>query len=894
MNYRSPETADKEEADVIIPDTIVSGVSRDVPEHGQIIDQLEQNMKDLLEIQRISHIGTWRLNLVTNQVVWSEELYKMYGFDPTLPPPPYTEHMKLFTPESWDGLSTALEKTRTAGIPYEMELKTVTKDGLNGWMWVRGEAERDSAGSIISIWGAAQDISQRKKVEFEMKSSEERFQLLFNKAPLGYQSLDFDGRFIEVNQKWLDTLGYTKEEVIGRWFGDFLCPEYVEGFRKRFPIFKSQGYIHSEFELLTKDGQRLFVAFDGKIGYDADGEFKQTHCILQDITNQRRAEKALLESEERYRCLFDNSGVGIVYYSTDGVVISYNKKALEYIGGKQEDYVGRSIKEIFPDEEAEKLLAIVKEAKLSDQMQMHEKHVTFASGAKWFASTVSKVTNAAGEIIGVQIASLDITDKKQAEDEIRKQNELFASLLKLLPVGVFMVDAADGTPLVVNDMGKTLLGSGILPDVNERNLSQVYQAYKGDSETHYPTSEMPISLGMRGISSHVEDMEVERPDGTRILLDVFGTPVKDKEGKPWASLVTFMDVTERKKAEAEMLYQSCHDYLTDVYNRRFFEEELKRIDTSEHLPLSIIIFDINGLKLINDSFGHVYGDKLLVEAARTIKNACREDVIVSRIGGDEFAVLLPNTDAEKAALLARNIKKLAAKTDIANIELSISYGYDTKTIVNQKTNEILGNAENHLYRHKLYESSSARSKTIEIIMNTLFEKSDRESQHSNRVSSICKAIASNMNFDKGDVNKIGIIGLVHDIGKIGIDEKILNKDGRLSDEEWMQIKRHPDVGWRILSSASEFSEIAKFILYHHEKWDGSGYPTGLKGEEIPVEARIITVADAFDAMTTDRSYRMGMSREEAIKELKRCSGTQFDPAIVEVFVNKVAPFDMAI
>jgi putative nucleotidyltransferase with HDIG domain len=182
-----------------------------------------------------------------------------------------------------------------------------------------------------------------------------------------------------------------------------------------------------------------------------------------------------------------------------------------------------------------------------------------------------------------------------------------------------------------------------------------------------------------------------------------------------------------------------------------------------------------------------------------------------------------------------------------------------------------------------------RSQTIDLIMKTLFEKSNRESLHSDRVSSICQAIASKMNFNKGNVDKMRIAGLVHDIGKIGIDDKILNKDGSLSSDERHEIERHPEIGWRILSTTNEFLELAQFVLDHHERWDGGGYPNGLKGEKIPLESRIITVADAYDAMTSGRSYRKGLDNEEAIKEMKRCSGTQFDPEIVDVFVNQVLP-----
>jgi len=263
--------------------------------------------------------------------------------------------------------------------------------------------------------------------------------------------------------------------------------------------------------------------------------------------------------------------------------------------------------------------------------------------------------------------------------------------------------------------------------------------------------------------------------------------------------------------------------------------------------------------------------------------------VIARIGGDEFVVVLPRTSAEETVQIANQIKELASKEKVSNIELSISYGYETKTIESQPIVEIVANAENHMYRHKLYERSSIRSKTIDLIMNALFEKSNREAMHSNRVSRICQSIAFKMNYNKDAVSQMKIAGLIHDIGKIGVDEKILNKPGRLTIDERRDIERHPEIGWKILNSTNEFSELAQFVLNHHENWDGSGYPNGLKGEAIQVEARIISIADAYDAMTSERSYKKGMSQEEAIRELKRCSGTQFDPRIVNVFVDLVIP-----
>ncbi len=308
---------------------------------------LKQNMKDLLESQKIAHVGTWRLDLETDQVVWSKELYKMYGFDSTLPPPPYTEHMKLFTQESWDLLSTSLEKTRNSGIPYELELEMVTVSGTNRWMWVRGEATKDTAGKIVSIWGAAQDITERRQTEMQLRESEERFQMLFDKAPLGYQSLDFDGNFVDVNQKWLDIFGYEKEEVIGKWFGDFLVPEYRDAFKKRFPIFKAQGYIHSEFDMLEKSGERMCIAFDGKIGYAQDGAFKQTYCILKDITVEKELSRSLAESRELMQATLISVGDGVISCDIKGKVQFINPVAERLTGWKQAEAMGQPIEEIF-------------------------------------------------------------------------------------------------------------------------------------------------------------------------------------------------------------------------------------------------------------------------------------------------------------------------------------------------------------------------------------------------------------------------------------------------------------------------------------------------------------------------------------------------------------------
>ena len=296
------------------------------------------------------------------------------------------------------------------------------------------------------------------------------------------------------------------------------------------------------------------------------------------------------------------------------------------------------------------------------------------------------------------------------------------------------------------------------------------------------------------------------------------------------------------------------------------------------------------LKLVNDSFGHQVGDQLLIKVAETLKKACREDDAIARMGGDEFSILFLKTDEAAAEKIIQRINKYLSLEKIGPLDISVSIGYETKHEPEESIDELIKKTEDHMYRHKLNDSSSMRYKTINLIMATLLEKNQREQKHSERVSSICVEIASAMGLGRDEINHVKTAGLMHDIGKIGIDEGILNSNSILSNKEWEEVKKHSEIGYRILSSSPEFSDIAEAVFSHHERWDGKGYPRGIKGESITIFARIITIADSFDAMISERPYRMykkSISIEEAINEIKKNAGTQFDPEVARIFVENV-------
>lgn len=387
---------------------------------------------------------------------------------------------------------------------------------------------------------------------------------------------------------------------------------------------------------------------------------------------------------------------------------------------------------------------------------------------------------------------------------------------------------------------------------------------------------------------------VTYPNGDQIITETLKTRYYDAEGEIAGLIGISRDITDRKRKEEQIEYLSVHDIMTGLYSRMYFDTELYRIDAIHELPYSVIMSDINSLKLTNDLFGHSEGDKLIVQTAELLKKCCGKG-IVARIGGDEFSVLLPGVNEEELKGIVNRIyaqlEEQKNNRKDACVFLSISLGYATKSRAEQTIAEVLKTAEEHMYRRKLLEHQSIRSTLLSTIKELLFSKSNETMEHADRMVSLAKKLGAEVGISEADMDALELMATLHDVGKIGISNFILSKPGYLDDTEWMEVRKHPEMGYRIALTIPELQGIAGYILCHHERWDGKGYPQGLSGEEIPYIARLISVVDAYDAMTEDRSYRKAITKEEAIQELQANAGTQFDPEIVKVFIENVARYE---
>ncbi|MGM0366076.1 MAG: PAS domain S-box protein [Actinomycetota bacterium] len=693
------------------------------------------------------------------------------------------------------------------------------------------------------------------------------------------------GNIIFANISLAGFLGLDKDSILGKNISEFIEQEGWERLRSKSKKLYGSAYIcRVSSRLNSKSGPRR-VSWNCRALADSNKKVVGFLCTGRDIEEEAKARQALEKNLERFRELADRLPGTVIEMDRKGNITYANKSIEKLIGFSKEEVEGRkNITEFIVPQQKEKVLKNV-ESILKGEMRKRNEYPAVRKDKKliWVLSNSVPLKDSGGSIVGLRTVVTDITHMKEFEQKMGESEEKFRQLFNNAndPIFLYELNRKKKKPskfMEVNQVAIKKYGFSREEFLRFSPLDLI------DRESKKKMPFIISKLLMQGY--YTFEMNHLLKDGKSISVEV-SSSLFELNGRDIVMSIA-RDITERKKAENQIRYFSFHDKLTGLYNRSYFEEELKRLDTRRQLPLSIIMGDLNGLKLINDAFGHMEGDILLKKAAGLFTKCFREEDIVARWGGDEFAVLLPRTNYRTASELVERIKQGLQRENVHMIPLSMSLGLATKTKAYQQIGEKLIEAENQMYKVKLTESKKVSNSIVDSLRKALFEKLGQTEKQVESFKELAVKLGKAAQVRGNKMDNLMLLSSFYDIGMISVPDSILYARKRLKKEDWNLIRKHPETGYHICIACPQLSTIAFEVLSHHECWNGNGYPQGIGGEKIPLNSRIIAIVDAYMAMADKNFYRSPLRREKVIKELKEGAGKQFDPSLVESFIRILA------
>ena len=788
------------------------------------------------------------------------------------------------------------------GEQIEMDAVRYTRSGEPRNVLLKGGPVREQD-EIVGGYAIYADITDRKKAEEALFESKKKLDIFFSQSFSGFFFMMLDEpvtwheatkdekealldyamnhqRMTRVNQAMLDQYGAKAEDFIGLTFVD-LCAHDLEHGRNILRELFEQGRWHVENREQRLDGTPIIIDGDFICLYDSQGRVTGHFGVQHDITDRKLAEENLRQSKNYYRTIFETSGTAMFLIEEDTTIRHVNCNFETLSGYSRKEIQGEKswTEFVHPDDLAwMKKNHYLRRQDPDAAPRQYEFRFINRYGQEFNALLAVDIIPGTSHSIG---SAIDITQRKRVEEELHESKNLLNSVFQSIQDGISVLNADLTIRKVNQTMEKWYAHAAPLPG------KKCHQVYQNRSE---PCVSCPSIKALEKKTACSEVVPLMKEGNQSGWLELYSYPLIDERTESVSGIVEFVrDITERKHYEEQLRYLSMHDQLTSLFNRAYFENELKRFKKSREHPIAIICMDVDGLKMVNDMFGHEQGDVILKQSAEILKEVFRGSDILARTGGDEFTALLPKTDIQAGKEVIQRIKSRVKmynrEKDETQIPLSISVGLSAAEDADRDLLVVFKEADDLMYRDKLNKDTTARSQLMRTILAALKERDFFTHGNSRRMEDLCHRLGQRAGLSEKQLSDLALLAQLHDLGKIGIPDHILFKEAPLTDEEWEIMYKHPEQGYRIAMSGTDLAEIADLILKHHEQWNGEGYPLGLEGEEIPIECRILAIADAYDAMTSDRPYRKAMSPEEANAELNRCAGTQFDPELVEMFIS---------
>lgn len=756
---------------------------------------------------------------------------------------------------------------------------------------------------FLTALGVGRTVDSAQRARARLAASEAQYRQLAESTEAILWEYDIDAdRWTYVSPQVTRILGYSPEEwtdleswiqrihPLDRSWASQYCAECTK-----------KGLDHTfEYRFIKKDGELAWVRDVVSVEMEG-GVASRLRGSMIDITQLKQAGEALKESEERYQLISEMaSDFAAVFRREPGgrVTVEWATPVIENVTGYSVEELRSMAAIVHPDDRESYIRRrdLLWERSITED-EVEYRIVTRQGEVRWVEDMARLLPGRPEEPVRMLRAIRDITQRKEAEITLQEHEEELAAIYENAPVVMLLVDS-DRRVRKINGYAAISLSG--------RPVDQMVGLRGGEALGCLNALESPEGCGFgrecqrcvvrrtvldtleTGASHHhVEACLPFKIEGRRVELFVLVSTTRLTVRDEPLVLVSLQDITERKRYEERLEYLSLHDELTGLNSRPYFESELARLEGSREYPITIISTDLDGLKIINDTMGHERGDALLERAATILRNAVRASDIVARTGGDEFAIILPRTDAGSGEEAGRRIRNLVEEYNRENPQLPLSMSIGIATSQNERVSlrKTFIRSDDLMYRDKLNSKNSARSYIVNALLATLSERDFVTQGHTERLSLLCRAVGERAGLSAQQLANLALLSEVHDLGKVGIPDSILFKKGPLDEEEWEVMRQHPLKGHRIAISSPDMVEVAELILKHHERWDGTGYPLGLAGTDIPIECRILAIVDAYDAITNDRPYRKARPREEAIQELQACRGTQFDPELVDLFVS---------
>ena len=759
------------------------------------------------------------------------------------------------------------------------------------------------------------DVTEQERVLESLRQTQDRYSLLSDSMADVVSLHDPLGRFLYVTPSILRLTGFTVEETLSCNPLNIVHPDDHPRVFQGVGQEVLGGNSHRvEWRRLRKDGSYLWLETTATNVYDDTGRLYRVVCCSRDITERKRAETVLREEQTLLRTLIENLPDHIHVKDRQGRYLLDNDAHRRLLNLEAGEIAGKTDRDLFPPEMASAYEADDQQVLSTGQalLNREEPTVDHEGVRHWVSTTKTPLVGPDGTVGGLVTISRDITDLKEAAEQLKQSAEKYRLLFQANPQPMWVYDAKTLAFIAVNDTAVARYGY-----TRDEFLTMTLADIRPEEDMPALMQSLAFAPGETQISG---PWRHRRKDGSQTWAEVHSHPLVFN-GRS-ARLVVANNVTERKRMEAEaeqLLSQTKHllseavdradrDPLTGLVNHRAFHKrfELEAGHAQKTgRPLAIAMMDLDNFKFFNDGYGHSVGDEVLKKVARALHAVCRPSDTLARFGGDEFALLMPDTGAEQAVRLADRL--VAGLQGIGYrppgydtiIPLTLSLGIAVFPDDGPGRLEALAAADARLIRVKTggtgrSELSDRLRAELSCSINdfsmlnalvTAVDTKDRYTRrHSEDVLSYSYQIAHELGLDENAQHQVMLAALLHDVGKIGVPDRVLRKPGRLTGEEYEAIKQHPMMGAIIVGAVPGFEETLDAIRHHHERWDGEGYPFGLRGEETPLMARLMAVADAYSAMTTDRPYRKGMGEDVADALLLAGAGTQWDPVCVEAFL----------